>query len=236
MVTLHSFIWLKDKLNNMKMKYLKKFNEVKEYDKVISDIKEILSQLYPVDGNMKMGGKIYSRFSSGFVDVDFKKSVSWEDIKTAVLEVNDYLEYEYPGYELDFIRLNGRELRYSKKEDDFLLLNKYFIDDEEPMTKLEDNRAKSKNIRELIIYFKIPKNINESKVEKGDKPKLEFKKKLRKKGAKTDVYDVLKNGKLIGQVKWYSRVMGYAFRPTADIEPEIKSFIKALMSERKKSK
>jgi hypothetical protein len=65
---------------------------------------------------------------------------------------------------------------------------------------------------------------------------LKFVKKQKKKGAKTDVYDVVKDGSVIGQIKWYSRLRGYGFLPTPDCDSEIKSFIKDLMAERRKSK
>ena len=44
---------------------------------------------------------------------------------------------------------------------------------------------------------------------------IKFDKLPKKKGAKTEVYDVIKDDETIGQVKWSSRVMGYAFQPTA---------------------
>jgi len=65
---------------------------------------------------------------------------------------------------------------------------------------------------------------------------LKFTKKSKKKGAKTDVYDVMRNKTLLGQVKWSSRVMGYAFTPTKDCEKQVKDFIKDLMAERRKKK
>jgi len=65
---------------------------------------------------------------------------------------------------------------------------------------------------------------------------LKFTKKSKKKGAKTEVYDVIRNKTLLGQVKWSSRVMGYAFTPTKDCEKEVKDFIKDLMAERRKNK
>lgn len=78
--------------------------------------------------------------------------------------------------------------------------------------------------------------ILESKLESNKSSKLRFKKKPRNKGAKTDVYDVIKGDTTIGQIKWYSRLRGYGFLPTSDCDSEIKSFIKDLMAERRKSK
>lgn len=58
---------------------------------------------------------------------------------------------------------------------------------------------------------------------------LTFTKQPKKKGAKTDVFNVTKSGNVIGQVKWSSRMRGYAFLPTSDCDNEIKSFVKDLM-------
>ena len=65
---------------------------------------------------------------------------------------------------------------------------------------------------------------------------VRFVKKESKKGAKTETYDVVKSGEVIGQVKWSSRIRGYAFLPEKEHEDEIKDFIKDLMSKRKKAK
>jgi len=65
---------------------------------------------------------------------------------------------------------------------------------------------------------------------------VEFKKKPKKKGAKTEVYDVVKNDDIVGQIKWSSRVMGYAFTPTKDCEKEVKEFVKELMAKRRADK
>ena len=65
---------------------------------------------------------------------------------------------------------------------------------------------------------------------------ITFKSKPTKKGAKTEIYDVKKDGETIGQVKWSSRVMGYAFQPTKDCEKEVKDFVKDLMSKYREKK
>lgn len=65
------------------------------------------------------------------------------------------------------------------------------------------------------------------------KSSLRFVKKSKKKGAKTDTYDVIKDGNVIGQIKWSSRMRGYAFLPENDISDEIKSFVKDLMKKRR---
>lgn len=76
------------------------------------------------------------------------------------------------------------------------------------------------------------KTFNESQ----ESPKLSFTKQAKKKGAKTDVYNVSKGGKVIGLVKWSSRMRGYAFLPTTDCDAEIKDFVKDLMRKRREDK
>lgn len=69
-----------------------------------------------------------------------------------------------------------------------------------------------------------------------DSSKLKFKLQPKKKGSKTDTYNVIKDGNVIGQVKWYSRIRGYAFLPEKEHNDEIKNFIKDLMSKRKSNR
>lgn len=68
------------------------------------------------------------------------------------------------------------------------------------------------------------------------KSSLKFVEQPTKKGAKTETYNVIKNGEVIGQIKWSSKMRGYAFLPEKQHDVEIKNFIKDLMSKRKKSK
>ncbi len=67
------------------------------------------------------------------------------------------------------------------------------------------------------------------------KSNLKFTKQPKKKGAKTETYNVSKDGSVIGQIKWSSRMRGYAFLPTTDSSDEIKEFIKDLMTKRRNS-
>ena len=69
-----------------------------------------------------------------------------------------------------------------------------------------------------------------------NKSNLKFKKQTSKKDAKTEIYDVLKDGNVIGQIKWYSRLRGYAFLPEKEHDTEIKDFIKDLMRKRREEK
>ena len=68
------------------------------------------------------------------------------------------------------------------------------------------------------------------------KSNLTFTKQAKKKGAKTEVYNVVKSGNVIGQVKWSSRMRGYSFLPTKDCDNEIKEFVKDLMAKRRSEK
>ena len=68
------------------------------------------------------------------------------------------------------------------------------------------------------------------------KSNLKFTKQPKKKGAKTEIYNVSKDGNVIGQIKWSSRMRGYALLPTTDSSDEIKEFIKDLMAKRKSEK
>ena len=76
-------------------------------------------------------------------------------------------------------------------------------------------------------------NLFESKKESS---KVNFTLLPKKKGAKTDIYNVTKDGNIIGQIKWYSRLRGYAFLPTNDCNDEIKDFIKNIMKKRRDEK
>ena len=68
------------------------------------------------------------------------------------------------------------------------------------------------------------------------KSSIKFTKKESKKGTKTETYDVFKSGEVIGQIRWSSRMRGYAFLPEKDHDDEIKTFIKDLMSKRRAKK
>lgn len=81
------------------------------------------------------------------------------------------------------------------------------------------------------------KHIKSYKIfESSETSDVKFTKQPKKKDAKTDTYNVSKGGKVIGQVKWSSRMRGYAFLPTSDCDSVIKDFIKNLMRIRRESK
>ena len=81
--------------------------------------------------------------------------------------------------------------------------------------------------------YTVDKDIFEAKKEVST---LKFTLQPKKKGAKTDTYNVNKDGNVIGQIKWYSRMRGYGFLPTPDCNDEIKEFIKDLMKKRREEK
>lgn len=57
-----------------------------------------------------------------------------------------------------------------------------------------------------------------------------------KKDSKTDIYNVSNDGVLVGQIKWSSRMRGYAFLPSKDCEVDVKEFVKELMRKRRAEK
>ena len=84
-------------------------------------------------------------------------------------------------------------------------------------------------MKRLKLYEEFGKEIDET-----TESNIDFVKKSKKEGAKTDTYDVIKNGDLIGQIRWSSRMRGYAFLPEKDDEQKIKDFVKKLMLDRRK--
>ena len=86
------------------------------------------------------------------------------------------------------------------------------------------NIMKTILVKESELVNLIKRVITESKTT----PKLKFNKQSRKKGAKTDVYNVVKGGTTIGQVKWYSRLRGYGFLPPSGDESEVTEFVKEI--------
>lgn len=82
-------------------------------------------------------------------------------------------------------------------------------------------------------YIKTYKVFESKKTESS---KLKFKLQPKKKGSKTDTYNVIKDGTVLGQIKWYSRIRGYGFLPANDCNDEIKEFIKELMKKRREDK
>ena len=85
------------------------------------------------------------------------------------------------------------------------------------------NIMKRIQLKESELVNLIQRVINE---ESGSTSKLKFNKQPRKKDAKTDVYNVVKGGTTIGQVKWSSRLRGYGFLPPSGDESDVTEFVK----------
>ena len=102
---------------------------------------------------------------------------------------------------------------------------KYLYDTDPTFKKITDdliNNIMNKNNKRI-------RKMNEDFISES----VKFNKQTKKKDAKTDVYNVTKSGTVIGQVKWSSRIRGYAFLPTKENEMEIKEFIKELQIKRR---
>ena len=154
------------------------------------------------------------------------KSMKWRDIKDEVercVDVAKLLKFNPVNVWYKQVHLDGRIFNKGNRElanwDDFIEV----IKDEQTLAFLS-------------IQFEqdIENELFESKSEPTSK--LKFTKQPKKKGAKTDTYNVSKGGYVIGQVKWSSRMRGYAFLPTQDCDAEIKEFVKELMRKRREEK
>jgi hypothetical protein len=157
-------------------------------------------------------------FSTGLTNLGFK--LNGEVLET-VLRLIDFLETRY------------------------LKIGIFYLNDEDRQGKIHlfdsIEEIDDKEIESLLIYHNTNggtmwtnEKLTESKSETTSK--LKFIKQPKKKGAKTDTYNVSNGGKTIGQVKWSSRMRGYAFLPTKECELEIKEFMKELMRKRREDK
>lgn len=147
----------------------------------------------------------------------------WDDVKIDVIPLLLLLQDR-----IDMISF------WSKSEDFNKSYKEYYSVDSEYNTLLDgSNIPDTDNITSIEI--ELSDVIFESKVFES-KSNIKFIKKEKKKDAKTDTYDVSKSGTVIGQVKWSSRMRGYAFVPTTDCDNEIKEFVKELMRKRREDK
>ena len=141
------------------------------------------------------------------------------------------------------------EIWGAKSEDEALEQMRQFPD---RWASIDDNISSDygpiQNVRDVEVYEKLeyiitaemiglsdhsefyPNDSNLSyenkRINEQSESKLKFNKQSRKKGAKTDVYNVVKGGTTIGQVKWYSRLRGYGFLPPSGDESEVTEFVK----------
>jgi len=143
----------------------------------------------------------------------------WTNVPSSIdisNRINDIIEYS------EIKETYDRLIEYfaSKGYDNYELKRFNFEDGSIYLDFDGDENKKSESFK--IEFYKSVNHIIESKTTS----KLKFNKQPRKKGAKTDVYNVVKNGTTIGQVKWYSRLRGYGFLPPTGDEAEVKEFVK----------
>jgi hypothetical protein len=171
---------------------------------------------------------IYINITKNYIRNDEEQIIDnqvfkWNDVKDDLIPLFILLKDK-----IDIISI------WSKSDDFSKSYQEYYSGDSEYNTLLTgDSIEYGDDITSIEI--ELNSSIFESKLFEA-KSNIKFIKKDKKKGAKTDTYDVSKSGTIIGQVKWSSRMRGYAFLPTADSETEIKSFVKELMDKRREDK
>ena len=154
---------------------------------------------------------------------NYMLSEIWDSVQT----INDFISLKFNisiSYFCDQVELDkykaDRNMSNSKDES----VDRVFFIDYKIINKVEEVT----NIKRMKFLDSF--NIFENK------SNIKFIRKEKKKGAKTDTYDVSKDGIVIGQVKWSSRFRGYAFLPTIDCSSEITEFVKELMQKRREIK
>ena len=146
-----------------------------------------------------------------------------EDIMDVLLRVKQYLKES--DYSIDIGIPNS---------DDYLDIDSFMEEfSGEELYNINIFIYNNPRISPFKRKYTVDKDIFETKKEVSN---LKFTLQPKKKGAKTDTYNVNKDGQVIGQIKWYSRMRGYGFLPTPDCNDEIKEFIKDLMKKRREEK
>jgi hypothetical protein len=146
-----------------------------------------------------------------------------EDIMDVLLRVKQYLKES--DYSIDIGIPNS---------DDYLDIDSFMEEfSGEELYNINIFIYNNPRISPFKRKYTVDKDIFETKKEVST---LKFTLQPKKKGAKTDTYNVNKDGNVIGQIKWYSRMRGYGFLPTPDCNDEIKEFIKDLMKKRREEK
>jgi hypothetical protein len=146
-----------------------------------------------------------------------------EDIMDVLLRIKEYLKES--DYSIDIGIPNS---------DDYLDIDNFMKEfSGEELYNINIFIYHNPRISFIKRKYTVDKDIFEAKKEVSN---LKFTLQPKKKGAKTDTYNVSKDGHVIGQIKWYSRMRGYAFLPTPDCNDEIKEFIKDLMKKRREEK
>ena len=146
-----------------------------------------------------------------------------EDIMDVLLRVKQYLKES--DYSIDIGIPNS---------DDYLDIDSFMEEfSGEELYNINIFIYNNPRISPFKRKYTVDKDIFETKKEVSN---LKFTLQPKKKGAKTYTYNVNKDGNVIGQIKWYSRMRGYGFLPTPDCNDEIKEFIKDLMKKRREEK
>ena len=146
-----------------------------------------------------------------------------EDIMDVLLRIKEYLKES--DYSIDIGIPNS---------DDYLDIDNFMKEfSGEELYNINIFIYNNPRISPFKRKYTVDKDIFEAKKEVSN---LKFTLQPKKKGAKTDTYNVSKDGHVIGQIKWYSRMRGYGFLPTPDCNDEIKEFIKDLMKKRREEK
>jgi hypothetical protein len=199
-------------------------NQEIDYDRLYSDINDICQDVIDTGLEVNIGINDYKKVDNALcTDVVLigihipsenfltdKGSFLYGDIKETFDRIIDYLKmFGYDNHKFKVFNFGGN-----------------------PIFKDFDGDVKESSSSFRLILYKSIDHIIESKTT----PKLKFNKQPRKKGAKTDVYNVVKNGTTIGQVKWYSRLRGYGFLPPSGDESEVKEFVKEISRLRREEK
>lgn len=155
---------------------------------------------------------------------NYRLSEIWDSVQT----INDFVSLKFNdisiSYFCDQVELDkfkaDRNMSNSKDES---VDKVFFIDYKIPNKSNDVSEIKRMKFLDSFNIFE-------------NKSNIKFIRKEKKKGAKTDTYDVSKGGTVIGQIKWSSRMRGYAFLPTSDCSSEISEFVKDLMRKRREEK
>ncbi len=170
-----------------------------------------------------------------------KKSFNLKDIWDDVLTVNDFLKSKFKHLKIRYVGDNvecstGRLEKKMFVEGSRLDIRHVFTIYYTLISKPIVEPIELKLTPPSSMLLKNRNRYIESYEVFESKSSIKFIKKEKKKGAKTDTYDVSKGGIIIGQVKWSSRMRGYAFLPTSDCDSDIKEFVKDLMRKRREDK
>jgi hypothetical protein len=228
------------------MRYLKTYKLFESIDNNIKlNIEDILLELEEDKGfqvdikdmNYYKDGNDTGDCLSIYIKDNQDRFFRLEDIMDVLLRIKEYLKES--DYSIDIgnfvIHTSGMYLPNSFcSVDDYLDIDNFMEEfSGEELYNINIFIYNNPRISPFKRKYTVDKDIFETKKEVSN---LKFTLQPKKKGAKTDTYNVNKDGNVIGQIKWYSRMRGYGFLPTPDCNDEIKEFIKDLMKKRREEK